>query len=151
MRKLFVFVSLFITSLCSFGQTIDHIVFEYDIAGNQVKRYVIDVTPGRDGIIKGKDLDSLVDSDLLKSDLYNDVRYYPNPVVEELFVKWDNSINVVENLEVYNISGQLMKSYKTSIDSNEIIVSFINYPSGMYTLVLNYSNGERKTLKIVKN
>jgi hypothetical protein len=150
MKRLLLIAVIF-SSFCSFGQTIDHIVFDYDVAGNQIKRYVIDITPGRNGVIKGKDLDSLVENDLIESDLYKDIRYYPNPVVEELFVKWDNSINLVENIELYNIGGQLMKSFKTSIDSNERTVSFINYPSGMYTLVLNYSNGGRKTLKIVKN
>ena len=46
MKHTLLFCSLLMVAL-SFGQTKDHIQFEYDAAGNQVKRYLIDITPGR--------------------------------------------------------------------------------------------------------
>jgi hypothetical protein len=72
-------------------------------------------------------------------------------VREELYVKWlvqDN--NPVNNIEVYNLSGQLIKNYPnlTSLDNTN--VNFESYPEGLYNLILVYNDGVRKVLKIVK-
>lgn len=148
MRKI-ILLLLFISSL-SYSQTIDNILFEYDAAGNQVKRHVV-YLGDRSSNQDIKDLKQLTDADLTKADIYDDIKYYPNPVVEELYVKWETSTLSVKNIELYAISGQLMKTYNISGNSDNQIISFINYPTGFYTVLLNYTNGEKKTLKIVKN
>lgn len=77
--------------------------------------------------------------------------YYPNPVREELYVKWKiETTKTVKSIEVYSMSGQILSSY-SNLESTDITsVAFQSYPMGIYNLMLVYSNGETKTLKIVK-
>nr|WP_255509236.1 T9SS type A sorting domain-containing protein [Flavobacterium sp. J27] len=77
--------------------------------------------------------------------------YYPNPVEEELFLKWeliDN--NQVKKIEVYSFSGQLMKVISTLEKQTTTTISFQEYPSGTYTVLLLYSNGESQSITIIK-
>lgn len=139
--------------LCLFAsaQTPDHVKFEYDAAGNQVLRELIDITPGRYKNDSIKAPEELAEGDWKESDLYADIKYYPNPVKEELHVKWTNKAgNYVTSVELYTLNGQLMKQLKNLKNTDNANVAFHAYPEGMYTLVLVYANGERKTLKIVK-
>ena len=149
MSKIVLF--LFFISSMSFSQTIDHVAFDYDAAGNQVRRYVIDINPGRSSNQNVKNIEQLTDADLLKTDIYNDVKYYPNPVLEELYVKWDTKNYFVVSIELYSITGQLMKNYSVEKNSDNQTIGFSSYPAGLYNVVLNYSTGEKRTLKIVKN
>ena len=107
MKRTLLFLLLFLSSL-SFGQKI---AFNYDDAGNQIQRYICTSCHSR----KTNDTDyktpeSLTDKDLIKDDLYGQISYYPNPVKEELYVKWHNKVdNQVTKIELYSISGQLVK------------------------------------------
>jgi len=128
----------------------NEILFDYDTAGNQIKRYAINMAraTNSDSI---KNIEDLVEEDLLKSDIYEDVKYYPNPVKEELFVKWVMSENkFVERVDLYSLTGQLLTSRNKLAKENTISIQFTGYPEGMYNLVLLYSDGEQKTLKVIK-
>ncbi|HEX9980165.1 MAG TPA: T9SS type A sorting domain-containing protein [Flavobacterium sp.] len=145
---LFLFALIGATAQC---QTWDHIQFDYDLAGNQIKRYVIDIVAGKENPEVVKALDSLVEGDLLTSDIYADVKFYPNPVQEQLYVKWTNVKQVhVENISVFNLGGQKLYNFDIEGDTESTIVNFQPLPEGLFTLVLTYSDGNRKTLKIVK-
>ncbi|WP_395043755.1 T9SS type A sorting domain-containing protein [Flavobacterium sp.] len=148
-QKILLFV--YFTVTFTFGQTIDHIQFEYDAAGNQVIRKTIDILPGRFSNDTIKNIKDLVENDLIKTDLYDDIKYYPNPVLEELYITW-NSIeqNKISKIELYSMSGQLLKSDLVKNNTNNVVVSFRDYPQGFYTILLVCVNGERKSLKIVK-
>ncbi len=125
------------------------IEFLYDTAGNQiVRRFVyiaIPVNP-KNGVAP-----TITNTDYIESDIFSDIKYYPNPVSSELYVQWKNSeTNFVERIDLYSLSGQLMRSFLQSKDNEETIVDFQNYPQGFYNLLLVYSNGEAKDLKIIK-
>ena len=129
----------------------DEILFDYDTAGNQIKRYFIDLSPRPAGNDSIKKIEDLVEKDLIKSDIYEDIQYYPNPVREELFVKWTLPENkFVERIDLYSISGQLLTSIKNLSKVNSTSIHFSSYPEGMYDLVLLYSDREQKTLKVIK-
>lgn len=125
------------------------ISFEYDDAGNQVVRkpiYLASPRPGRPTETKPEEPKVFVESDI-----YSDIKYYPNPTIEILYVKWKNDIETfVSNIQVYNLSGQLMGILDIDRNSEQIEVDFRAYPTGMYELVLAYSNSKMKTLKIIK-
>ena len=148
MKRTLLFLLLFLSSL-SFGQKI---AFNYDDAGNQIQRYICTSCHSR----KTNDTDyktpeSLTDKDLIKDDLYGQISYYPNPVKEELYVKWHNKVdNQVTKIELYSISGQLVKYISDLRNSELATIGFQPYPEGYYNLILVYSNGDRKTLKIIK-
>jgi hypothetical protein len=52
---------------------------------------------------------------------------------------------------VFTLNGQVLKSIKENLSQNSLLISFQEYPIGVYFLNLNYTNGEQKTIKIVKN
>ncbi|MCL9806450.1 T9SS type A sorting domain-containing protein [Flavobacterium amniphilum] len=125
------------------------ITFNYDAAGNQEKRLVClcAAKTANDSIYK--DLEELTENDLVKED--EQVSYYPNPVLEELYVKWSNTENSrLVAIDLYTLNGQLLKHYTNLKNQETAKVAFYNLPDGYYNVVLLYSNDERKTLKIVK-
>ena len=131
----------------------NRIKFNYDSAGNQEQRYLcINCSTARtanDTVVKGEDLIS--EEEIKKENLISQVKYFPNPVLEELKVSWTNETqNKLQNIEIYTLNGQLIKTYPLNLTQESIKIPFGNYSDGYYNLVLNYSNGTRKTLKIVK-
>jgi Secretion system C-terminal sorting domain len=143
---------LLLTATMSFGQT-RRIQLTYDTAGNQTKRAIC--MSGCNARMANpaslKDEKSLTQADLIPSDIEK-VSYYPNPVREELYVKWENNTeNPVEQIAVYSMTGQLLKRYENLNGLTTSTLYFSEYPTGFYEVILNYQNGEKKNLSIVKN
>jgi hypothetical protein len=134
---------------CGFLATAQNkILFSYDTAGNQIKRELcINCLTGK----KVKDFKKITKEDLIKSDVSDQISYYPNPVKEELYLAWElaNS-NTVSSIQVYSLSGQLLQSFQNMDKINQQTIPFQNYPRGVYAIVLFYSNGEQKSIKIIK-
>jgi hypothetical protein len=67
---------------------------------------------------------------------YNDVLVdiYPNPVIDELYIKSDE---VAQTIELYDIHGVLLKKYNHTVS---IPVSEI--PNGLYYLKINFKNSD---------
>jgi hypothetical protein len=130
------------------------IQFSYDTAGNQIQRMICmpcDARVANDTIATIKTPETLTESDLIRDNLYKQISYYPNPVRQELYVKWVNEkANFVTEIELYSMSGQSVKKYKNLNQTDMATIAFQDYPQGFYNLVLVYSDGEKKTLKIVK-
>jgi hypothetical protein len=155
MKKYYLIFFLFIGILGSTqAQDINRIQFQYDAAGNQVQRKICTncfARIAKDTITTIKTPETLTEDDLIKDELYEQISYYPNPVREELYVKWVNeNANFVSSIEVYNMTGQLVKKYNSLKETEMATVVFQDCPQGFYNLILIYSNDDRKTLKIVK-
>ena len=91
------------------------------------------------------------DSDLQKFFEGDVISYYPNPVKEELFLKWKLvEDNKVLSIDVYTLNGQVLRSIKENLSENSLVISFQEYPVGVYFLTLNYINAEQKSINIVK-
>ncbi len=145
MKKTLTILLLFVFTL-SFGQT-QRIVFNYDDAGNQTRRYIC-LSGCAAKNANYKDESTVTQNDMLEE---NKVLYYPNPVLEELYVKWKNTAeSQVTSVELYSMNGQQLNKI-TDVKDNELTkIGFTDYPTGYYIVVLVYSNGEKKDLKIVK-
>ena len=131
-------------------QAQNKIRFDYDLSGNQIKRELCLNCLGKQSKDL-KEISNLKEEDLTKLNEEDNISYYPNPIKEELFIKWeiiDNS--TVSNVEVFNINGQLVKSYNNLETLNKLNLPFIKEPAGTYIISLKYSNGEKKGFKIVK-
>jgi hypothetical protein len=130
----------------------DKIVFEYDSAGNQIKRSLcVNCLPSVGRNEQVKEVTAIVEEDLQKFFPEDAISYYPNPVKEELFLKWElANDNIVSSLEVYNLNGQLLQKIIQSGRDNTQVIPFRSYPSGTYILVLQYSNEKQKSIKIIK-
>lgn len=135
--------------LVSYSQKIR---FEYDLAGNQIQRKWCPTCMSRNAQEVFKEISSLEDSDMQKFFPEDLISYYPNPVKEELFLKWELiNENKVVSIDVFTLNGQVLKKIKENLSQNSFVISFIEYPIGVYFLSLNYTSGEQKTIKIIKN
>jgi flagellar hook assembly protein FlgD len=125
------------------------VTFEYDAAGNQIKRQYS--LSGRYSSEPIKEYKDVTNEDLIKFFPEDVISYYPNPVKDELYLKWELiNENKVLNIQIYNINGQVIKTIN-NIEENKTIISFQEYTSGTYLVNLNYSSGEQKSIKIIKN
>ena len=150
MKPFLIFSFLFLSIIAN-SQSANRIKFSYDSAGNQERRFIClcSAKTSNDSIYKT--IETIVEDDLIKDTQFEQISYYPNPVREELYVKWTNNIdNPVIALELYSLTGQLLRSYDNLKDVEKTSVAFQNYPLGYYNLLLVYADGDRKLLKIVK-
>lgn len=142
---LFLFLLYF--SLDSMAQTV---AFEYDSMGSQINR-TYNSSGSRLSQQQPKDYKDLVANDFQKFFSEDIISYYPNPVKDELFLKWEVlNDNVVDNITIYNINGTLVKEIKF-IKENETIISFQNFNSGTFLVNLNFTSGEQKSITVIKN
>jgi len=147
MKKL-LFLIFFIYSFLGFAQ--QKVSFDYDVTGNQTKRQLCLICHDKNEtqVIEVK---GLKEEDLLKFFPEDVISYYPNPVKEELFLKWEliNGKNV-KTIEIYSLGGQLVKKHSNLDLSNKLNIPFNSFPEGVYTVLLLYSNGEQKDIRIIK-
>lgn len=127
------------------------ITFTYDNAGNQVSRVLCLNCAGKKSDVISKETVAATEENLQKFFPEDVLSYYPNPVREELYLKWQ-LINetYVKSLTVYSFNGQKLKSYSQSDSSNSQTIPFQSFPTGVYLIILEYSSGEEKTIKIIK-
>ena len=146
------YYSFLILLNCSFivAQNPDKIVFTYDASGNQTLRELCIncAYPNTRYISNPKDLKK---EDLVTSEVSNLISYYPNPVREELYLSWElANNNAINSIQIYNLNGSLLRTFQGLETQNIVTIPFIDYPTGNYLVLLVYSNGEQKTIKIVK-
>lgn len=75
----------------------------------------------------------------------NDFVYFPNPVLNSLTVK--SELLNIDMLDVYNVTGQLL--HTTKPNTNEHILNFEDYPSGMYFIRI-VAGSKSRMFKVVK-
>ena len=71
--------------------------------------------------------------------------YYPNPVLNELNVRGENTISTIE---VYNLAGQAVNHAKVGQKAYTLDTSKLT--SGVYVVKVAFENGTTKTFKIIK-
>lgn len=146
MKKKLSTIVFFIFISISYSQTV---TFEYDAAGNQIKRTYIS-NGNRMAQSESKKYTELTQNDFLKFFPEDVISYYPNPVKEELFLKWELQDNKkVVSIDIFSITGQFMNKSSIS-NTTSAIVSFSQFSSGTYLVSLNYDTGEQKTITIIK-
>jgi len=149
MKKIvFLFILFTITVNAQTGQRIK---FEYDTAGNQTRRFVCLNCLARVADSIPKEIAELKEEDLLKFSPEDIISYYPNPVREELYLKWELiNENKVTSIEVFSINGQRIIMYSNLENENTKNIPFQEYPQGTYLVLLNYVNGKQKSITILK-
>lgn len=137
--------------LIGFIGTAQKLTFEYDSAGNQTQRKYCPICPGKTSSETPKEISELKQEDLQHFFPGDVISYYPNPVKEQLYIKWELLNNVrVSEIQFYSLSGQLIKTISKLENTDNQVIDFRNLPSTLYTVLLKYSNGEEKSIKIVK-
>jgi len=150
MKKL---IALLLLGFCFFANAQQKITFSYDSAGNQILRNlcISGCNPIGKSAEEVKEMEAITDDDLLKFSKEDVISYYPNPVKEQLYLKWELiNDNKVSSIAVYGISGQMLQTFSRTESTDNQIISFGEYPRGVYLVVLNYRDGDQKTIKIIK-
>lgn len=130
----------------------DKVTFSYDpLTGNQISRTLCLNCPIGNSAKKATEIEAITEEDLLKFSPEDVISYYPNPVKEELYLKWElTNDNFVSTIQIVGVTGQVLKTYKNTYNTNSQNIPFQSYPSGVYIVSLAYKNGEQKTIKIIK-
>ncbi|MDP5202020.1 T9SS type A sorting domain-containing protein [Flavobacterium sp. DG2-3] len=150
MKKL---ITLLLFGFCAFSNAQQKITFSYDSAGNQIVRNLClsGCNPTGKSTEEVKEIEAVTDEDLLKFSKEDVISYYPNPVKEQLYIKWELiNDNKVSSITVYGISGQVLQNFSRTENTDNQIISFGEYSRGVYLVVLNYKDGDQKTIKIIK-
>lgn len=71
---------------------------------------------------------------------------YPNPASERFYVS--GAVNDIQNMVVYNLSGQKVMQFQNPVAGKSIDVSSLD--KGMYFISLQEGNGKVSTLRLVK-
>ena len=110
---------------------------EYDTAGNQIVSDLVCI--------------NCPEVEIAEKYLLDEVRYYPNPVQQQLILSWkptdDDRVSAVR---VYSLSGKALNTYDVLNQDTTLSLPFGRLPSGMYLVEVVSSNGQKKTLKILK-
>ncbi|MBC7525691.1 MAG: T9SS type A sorting domain-containing protein, partial [Flavobacterium sp.] len=73
----------------------------------------------------------------------------PNPFSETFTLKTENASNDKIVLSVYDLTGRLIETFESELRNLDSLEIGANYPSGVYSLIVNQNN-EVKTLRIIK-
>ena len=151
MKNLFTLLLLLFSFIIQ-AQVADRITFSYDDAGNQIQRKLcINCITSKMSNESIKEITALEEGDLLKFSEQDVISYYPNPVKEELYLKWQLiEGNYVTSIQLYDLNGRVLQSFSNLDTKNNQNIAFQIYPIGMYSVVLFYKNGEQKSIKIIK-
>ena len=92
--------------------------------------------------------ESMVSTDHIESSA--DQHYYPNPVVDELNITIENNTDEIVSVKIYNLHGQLIKTYDKQISNQTLSLNNLSsLSSGVY--ILNYTMDNKKySLRFVK-
>jgi Secretion system C-terminal sorting domain len=144
---------LLIFTICSFNtfaQYGNRIKFSYDSAGNQFQRALC-LNCATTRTAPPKEFKKLEPEDLKKFNSEDLISYYPNPVQQELYLKWELvNDNKVTAIQVFSVTGILLKTFPSLESANDQIINFQEYPTGNYFLEMMYTNGEQKSIQIIK-
>jgi Secretion system C-terminal sorting domain len=126
------------------GMAQDKIIFEYDQAGNQVvRRFCPSCSESKTS--NGSEVEYLK---FFPEDV---ISYYPNPVKDELFLKWELvNQNTVKEIQLFDVNGKLISIIKDLTNKDNTVIQFSILPKNIYLIVLVYNNEEVKSIKIVK-
>ncbi|GIQ58085.1 hypothetical protein Flavo103_12210 [Flavobacterium collinsii] len=145
------YITLLLLGISFLSQAQIKVQFNYDAAGNQILRELC-LSGCSQSAKPSKDAAELTADDLLKFSPEDVISYYPNPVKEELYLKWQFKDDLyVSSIQVFSVAGQLLKSYEPGFRTESQNIAFQNYPAGVYAVMIYYSNGDRKSIKIIKN
>ena len=150
MKSSLFFLFAIIVSMQSYAQ--DLIKFDYDVAGNQiVRKLCLNCMQSKFFYSDSTKIDRLGEVELLKFYPKDVISYYPNPVSEQLYLKWDLiDNNKVLSIDIFSVDGKIIHAISDLENKSETILQIEYFTEGVYYVMLNYTNGEKKSITIIK-
>lgn len=134
--------------MCIYAQNVNKVTFEYDTAGNQIRREICINCPSSSGRQAAKETIAGQTENSLTQDRLS---YYPNPVKEELNIQWgEEDKGHIQSIVVYSIDGRQMSTIAGIKATGIQTIPFLNFPAGMYLVVIRFDNKKEESIKILK-
>ena len=148
--KKYLFIALFVLCFSANANAQTKLTFSYDGAGNQISRTLC-INCVSKTVEEIKEIEAITQDDLLQFSEKDFISYYPNPVKEELYLQWQlSNDNYITSVQLYSVTGQVLRSYQQSLQGNNLTIPFQQYPSGIYIVLMSYKDGGEKSIKIIK-
>lgn len=80
--------------------------------------------------------------------LEKDISIYPNPAINDFYIQ-NKSNQKIQTIEIFNQVGQVVYQHKNNMESTQQI-SIADFTNGMYTVKLQFTNGDIIIKKIIK-
>ncbi|OXB06442.1 T9SS type A sorting domain-containing protein [Flavobacterium pectinovorum] len=146
--KKYLFIVLFVLCFSANAQT--KLTFSYDAAGNQISRTLC-INCVSKTVEEIKEIEAITQDDLFQFSEKDFISYYPNPVKEELYLQWQLiNENYITSVQLYSVTGQVLRTYQRNKQENNLTIPFQQYPSGIYIVLMSYKDGGEKSIKIIK-
>lgn len=145
--KIVLVILMAITSSSLFSQTL---LFEYDTAGNQTKRWICYSNCDTTGktVVNDKNK-SNEENDL--SQLEEMFTLYPNPTKGLIRLEWDSNIeSEIKMIELVGNSSMYYKELNIQKSTNAIELDISNEYTGMYVFIITFHDGTQITKKLIK-
>lgn len=128
----------------------DPLRFEYDLSGNQIKRYINITISSAKTTINGDTIYDEVEIVQESPQIIETVfQVYPNPTPGPLNIKW-NTKEGVQDIQLYDLTGKEIKNYQVNRLTNTIELNISQVPSGVYVLRFITTSGEIISKKVIK-
>lgn len=128
----------------------DPLRFEYDLSGNQIKRYINITISSAKTTINGDTIYDEVEIVQESPQIIETVfQVYPNPTPGPLNIKW-NTKEGIQDIQLYDLTGKEIKNYQVNRLTNTIELNISQVPSGVYVLRFITTSGEIISKKVIK-
>lgn len=149
MKKTLLFITFTLFSLLALAQSVQ---YEYDAAGNRVKRTIITLKSAKNAsypdTVKTQEQSKIEEQFKFEKLAEGKIKIFPNPTKGALMIKLENIANLEGiNLQLFNLNGTLLQSKQVNSSNSDFNMQ--DYAPGTY--ILRVSRQEEKLeYKIIK-
>lgn len=93
--------------------------------------------------------------EIIKNDIYpinkrsdDDIQIYPNPAIDHVYCSLPEKYKNKE-IKIFNLQGQIIKTHSTN--TTPVKLDVIDFPNGVYLVVIESSGHKTITKKLIKN
>lgn len=82
--------------------------------------------------------------------LENSTKVFPNPTSDKVKIQFNNTLNIIESIELKNTMGQRLQFHSFNSSMNEIELDLNEYSNGIYFITIKTDKGTT-TKKVIKD
>lgn len=152
MERLFLLLTALFVSVFSAAQDITPSVLNHAGFDFQQGEFTVSASIGEFAVTTISSPAGIITQGFLQPVKYNpctdvQIRYYPNPVKDEITIEALGCESKIESIEFFNVWGQQLSQI---IRAKNNKIEFGNYAPGVYFMKVNLSTGRAELLKIIK-
>lgn len=152
MERLFLLLATLFVSVVSTAQSITPSVLNHAGFDFQQGEFTASISIGEFAVTTLASPTGIITQGFLQPVRYNpctdvQIRYYPNPVKDEIIVEALGCESKIESIEFFNVWGQQLSQIVRAKNNK---IEFGSYAPGVYFMKVNLSIGQAELIKIIK-